>query len=352
MLGGDAQGAIRRDSERTIVAAKLARAFRAKYGPEQGERLVQTCSLRPALEYLSGVGWVVEGDVARGVREIGRYEVFPRMVRRDGVWRIQLPPQPPPADAKINKNDEDLLKRRRDVLEHLDKYPTVGSIVEMLESVRWDERDPTTKEYVAEMEKQVRTAERILATRPTTSPEEAFMANFAIMLRRLSAARFAENPVESAKFYVADGDDGSYTLAREKRSIAIHHLLEAADKEIGGDAGKIEYEFQLTDVADDLTGLAMIEWKVDGDRAVGVKPEGLGERQFWMPTLKRVDGQWKIDVTEEMNGKPKQAKARADEEAARLEQITRRVERDEFKTADQLREVLKKLGIKGSGKPM
>jgi hypothetical protein len=169
---------------------------------------------------------------------------------------------------------------------------------------------------------------------------------------QLSAALVHEDAAAAAKFYVADGDDGAYVLARETRALAIHQLIEAADKEIDSGAERVSSELQLLDVADDPYGLAMIEWKVRGERAIGAKPEGVGEDPFWLPTLRKVGDTWKIDVTEETGGNAKQAAKRAREETVKIQQITQQVKQLKFKKLDDLKAALIAAGIKGANKPM
>jgi hypothetical protein len=359
-------GATRRQfAERAVADRKLAKALVAKFGPEQGERLEADCGLRAMwLDIYRQVPWVVDGDVARAAidqdRYGHRYDVGMRMIRGGGVWRIQYPPADLVEWRRPKTEDEKKLdgwiaeraRRENDVLAHLDQYPTPGSVLEVLQYARVEERQSDGEKRTKEVDQQVRDARKQLATRPAATTEEAFDQQMGMTILELSAALVHQDAAAAAKFYVADGDDGDYALARETRALAIHQLVEAADKQIDSGAERLIHELQLLDVADDLYGLAMIEWKVQGERAVGAKPEGVGEEAFWLPTLRKVGGAWKIDVTKETGGDPKQAARRAHEETVKIQQIIQQVKELKFKKLDQLKGALVGAGIKGANKPM
>ena len=108
----------------------------------------------------------------------------------------------------------------------------------------------------------------------------------------------------------------------------------------------------LLDVADDLYGLAMIEWKVEGNQAIGTAPSGMGADEFWLPKLRKVGGGWKIDVTGETDDKPKQAAVRAIEETKKIDRLTREVKELKFNNFEQFKAAVIKAGIKGANRPM
>jgi hypothetical protein len=299
---------------------------------------------------------VIDGDVARAAldqdRYGHRYDVALRMIRRGGIWRIELAPRDL-LSARPSGSDAERARRENDVIAHLDRYRTPGSVLEVLDPVRAGEPKVNRNETVRQANQQIDEARKRLATQPASNPREKFDQEMQVTLLKLTAALVAGDAPAAAKFYLADGDDDqSYALAREQRALAVHRLSEAADKEIDSGAERIIHEMQLIDVADDLYGLAMIEWTVQGDKAVGKNPQGIGDESFWVPKLRRVGGVWKIDVTDEVNGNPKQAVQRAKEETRLIEQLTDEVNKLKFSNLEQLKAALIKSGVKGPAKPM
>src|SRR5205814_10480042 len=137
---------------------------------------------------------------------------------------------------------------------------------------------------------------------------------------------------------------GSYTLAHIQRTLVINELIEAASREIGGDAARPLYE--LRDESDDMYGMAMLNWKVDGDRAMGWRDEKPEKGAAPDAKLRKVNGIWKIDITDTTNGDPKAAAARAQDETSKLKLLTEQVKLSKFKTADQLNKAMSNAGFK------
>src|SRR5205823_5608575 len=119
---------------RLIADRKLAKALLAKFGPEQGARLVRDCSLGTKEMWLGGyrdAAWVVDGEVARAALDRPAfYDVLKRMTRTGGIWRIEWPAQnlgewrrPQTEDEKsLDRWIADRPRRENDVLAHLDRY--------------------------------------------------------------------------------------------------------------------------------------------------------------------------------------------------------------------------------------
>src|SRR5205814_708801 len=201
----------------------------------------------------------VDGDVARAAfPDQRRYDVLLRMVRGgDGVWRIQSPPINAGEWRRSKLEHEQQLERwtaerpqrEKDVLEHLDKYPTPGSVLDELDVVRAEAKTERAKQP-QEAQREVESVRKEIATQPAATPQEEFGQQMRVALSELGAAFTSHNPEAAAKFYYVQGDDGSYALAREKRTLATAQLIDAADREIDSGAERVAYELQLIDLAD------------------------------------------------------------------------------------------------------
>jgi hypothetical protein len=355
---GDGGAARRHLAGRLVADHALAKALLAKFGAEQGRRLIQECGLTYAhgsLDMHRRARWVVEDDVARAVMPYGRYDVAVRMVRASGAWRIEWvaenigwQPDKTDDDKERDRWEQSRPQREMDVLKHLDRYPSPRSILTALSENYARQKQPDQEISAKEMDRRIAEARRQIATHPATSTRQAFEYEFGISMLQFSAAALRGDAKSASKYYFADGDDGAYALARVRRRLAIDELYEAVGKEIGGDAFQARYG--LTDVADDLYGLAMLNWEVQGDRARGWLNE---QHDGTVPeaSLRKQDGMWKIDVSDETNGDPKSAATRAQEETRKLQQLTEDVKRLNFKNAEEFKKALQESGVKGAGRP-
>lgn len=351
MIGGDDNGAFRRMAEQMILERKVEKAVRARFAPDQAERIVQEGSLRPGRPshlavYQNVEGWAVDGDVARGALKEPLYDVVRRMVRRDGIWRIQYPPRSTIAslnDPEERRKQQARMTSLQELLDHPDRFATAGDVLEMLE--------PTRKEVAAqqadagaEARKQLEEMRREMAKNPPQTPEEAEEHALALAFWEMGTALASKDAKEAAKYYFAEGDNGSYALARQNRLLAVIDLKHAVSREIG-ESDLVE--FDLTNLADDIYGLFMTELKIQGDRAV---PTGETHGE-WIPPIRKIAGQWKIDVSEEAAGNPKESAKRADEETKKIRELTAQVKAGRFTNMDQLRKAMMDAGIKGLGTP-
>src|SRR6185437_4568658 len=195
--------------------------------------------------------WVVDGDVARAVLDQNRYghryDASKRMIRAGRIWRIELPPtdlgewrRPKSENEKeLDRWIADAARRENDVLAHLDKYPTPGSVLDALEFTSASERRSDDKTLAKQADEEARQARKRIATQPAATTQEAFDRQMGILRLELTAALGRHDAATAAKFYIADGDDGAYAVARETRRLAIDELAEAAHKEIDAGASSV-----------------------------------------------------------------------------------------------------------------
>jgi len=278
-------------------------------------------------------GWAVDGDVARAVLPQHWYNVGMQMMRRDGVWRICWIA----GNDQDQKNEIDRAQRAQQVLNNLDKYSTPGAVLRALNNTY--AQQPDRAQSLKTMRQQLAEAERQAATQPAQSADEQFHRDLGMLYGHVAIAFLSENPQEAAKYYYAEGDDGSYTLARERRALAARDLEEAAGAEVGAGAG-----VTLTTLADDLYGLMMVQWSFTDDAAISKGgPDGA-------PMLRKINGMWRIDVSPETNGDPKQAAKEAQHDAEQIAKLTARVKNGEFKTADSFHQAVRAARIKGFAK--
>jgi hypothetical protein len=348
MMGGDDAGVLRAMAEQAVLERKVEHLVRARFPPEQAERIVRDASLRRGLlvMYQNVDGWVEDGDVARAALKERWYDVVRRMVRRDGVWRIEWPPRS--TIASLNDPAEERKQQARmgalqEVLDHPERFATPGALLDALDENRREaaqEVDPA-----AEARLQIEQMRKEMANNPPRTPQEAEEQALGLAILELGAAVAAKDAHAAARYYFAAGDDGSYALARERRVLAAMEFSAAASKELGNDAGSLLTEFGLISAADDLYGLLMSEPKIQGDdRAIPRVEQG---EDGWMPVFRKSAGQWKIDVTEETGGNPQAAAKRAEDEAKKLAELTAQVKAGKFSTVDQLRKAMKDAGITG-----
>lgn len=347
MSGGDDDGFLRRMAEQAVLEKKVENAIRARYPQDQAERIVKEGSLRRGLlnMYENVDGWVVEGDVARAALKERWYDVVRRMVRRDGIWRIQYPPRSTMAslnDPDERHRQEARMKALQEVLDHPGRFATAGALLDELNLSRKEMAQEV--DVAAAARQQLEQIKQEIAKNPPRTPEEADEQELGLSLWELGVAVACKDAKEAAKHYFAEGDDGSYALARENRLLAAFELIVAVDKEIDSGAGSLLYEFKLSNLADDVYGLFMSELKIQGDRAVPTSGDLQGE---WVPGIRKIAGEWKIDVTDETGGKPKDAAKRAEDEARKLAELTIQVRAGKFSNLDQLRKAIKDAGIRG-----
>jgi hypothetical protein len=91
----------------------------------------------------------------------------------------------------------------------------------------------------------------------------------------------------------------------------------------------------------------MTELKIQGDRAV---PTGDTHGE-WVPPIRKIAGEWKIDVSEETRGSAKDAAEQADSDTKKIKELTTQVNAGKFSNLDQLRKAMKDAGIKGLKSP-
>ena len=363
-------GDVRASADLEVLKRKLDRALHAKFGPAQGDRLVNSCNLATATitDGYANVQWAVDGDVARGLRDGVRLDPLVRMRRRAGRWRIERPFGRLPADVLSGRERAAALEVGRsiaadtakdaDVLAHLDRYPDPGSVLDELDVVQseYAHRDPAKAQADAAARRaeaiaSFARAEREFVDRRATMPQtERDQTEIQLSFQRqLFAAAAATRPVS---LYVADGDPGGgYVVAREHRNEAAVALWSAADRNVDSGAAALAYEFTLTDAADEPLAMMTSTWTIDGDRATGRSPAGVG-RPFWVPPLRRVAGAWKVDLTDETAGDPAAAAKRAEAEAVAIERVTADVQALRFQTLDDVRAALRAAHVRGTGKPM
>jgi hypothetical protein len=357
------------DARLWVSGHKLAKALRSKFGPIQGDRLVQECFLdtRNATIQYSNVQWVIDGDVARGVWAGRRFDPFLRMLRRNGVWRIELPPDRFGAatpKSEVDRRQKDLADgntkeaKIQEVLTNLNRYPDPGSILDELNPASSDEahRDPKKDQTDAQAQHDEQLAElgkakrEFATTQASLTPQDRAKQEFAFSFMD----QVLHNPHGDAipdSIYTADGPDGpAYIRARLHRRDAAGELSQAATREVDSGAGKLLYDFTLIDAADDYIACLEIEWTFTGDRATGKMPDV--SQPFWIPKLHKIGKDWKIDLTDETNGNPSAAAARAETETKSIEKITTDVKALKFQTLDQVVTAMKAADIHGTGKPM
>ncbi|CAN5498893.1 hypothetical protein BH09PLA1_BH09PLA1_21480 [soil metagenome] len=352
VMGGDDDGFVRTLAEEAVLEKKVEKMIRAKFPQEQAERVVkEVLSRRSVLAgYESVAGWVEDGDVARAALKKGWYDVMRRTVRRDRIWRIQFPPR---NTMRFREYEEDKLrqvarmKSLQEALDHPEHFATAGELLEAL--------DPARRERAAEevdaggaARRQFEEMKREMAKNPPKTPKEREEYELGLALWEIAVAAASKDAPAAAKHYFAKGDDGSYTLARTNRSLAARDLIIAADKEVAGGAQSLSVEFNLYNLADDIYGLLMLELQIQGDRATPKSGDPDGE---WIPGVRKIDGVWKIDVTHETAGNPKDAAKRAEAESRKLEALTTQVKAGKFTNLDQLRKAMKEAGIKGAATP-
>jgi hypothetical protein len=237
MMGGD-DGGLLRMAEQTVLERKVENAIRARFNPDQAERIVKDGFSRrgPLDMYERNVtGWAVEGDVARGVLKEPRYDVALRMTRRDGIWRIQLPPR---STMPQFDNAEEKLRqaaRRRalqEVLDHPERFAKASAVLEALDPSR---KEAAEVDVAAAARNRLEEIRQEMAKNPPRTPEEAEERALGLDLWEIGVALASKDAKEAARHYFAEGDDGSYVLARENRLIAAAELASAANREIGGE---------------------------------------------------------------------------------------------------------------------
>src|SRR5439155_11030209 len=97
---------------------------------------------------------------------------------------------------------------------------------------------------------------------------------------------------------------------------------------------------------DDLYSLAMLHWKVQGDRAVGSRNEEGADESPPDAKLRKIGVTWKIDVSDETEGDPKASAKRADIETEKVEKLIVEVKRLKFSNGAQFKKALDQSGLK------
>lgn len=365
----DPQGP-RASAQYNIARRKLDLALHQRFGQEQGDRLVSECVLdtKQAVMRFPNVQWSIDGDVARGIRDGVRYDPNLRMVRRDGKWRIEWPKperrqRPTTEMAQMMKQrGMDLADRTRlinDILEHPEKYPDPGSIVDQLSIANGPDRrqdEVAARSRLAEEKQHLEQQARELAeTADKLPPDERTEREIGLSLgRQLLAAESDPAGAALAAMYFTEGDaNGAYARARARRVRATHNLMQAVGRQIGLNGEGLPRQFTLLDAADDWMMLSAVQWKaVQGGTAIGLLPEHIRDEQVWLPSLRKVGDEWKLDVSDETLGDPAAAAKRVEAEAKVIEHITEQVKTLKFKTYDQVIAALKAADVRGTGKPM
>jgi hypothetical protein len=247
-----------------------------------------------------------------------------------------------------------------DVLANPDKYPDPGSIVDVLSPARADQtrdvqqqaaREPTRR---AEDNARLEQAERELARDAAgLAPEERVKREIELSLSR--QLRNEDHP--DAVYFVEDDPTGAYANARAHRAKATAALAEMFDRQIGavgnaGSGGQLLREFNLLNSVDDFMLMSSIEWSPTGDSAVGVLPEHMRDQKLWLPTLRKVGRDWKIDISDEIIGNAGNTAARAEKEAVAIEQVTKQIRTMKLKTYEQVRDALRAANVQGIGKAL
>lgn len=337
-------------ADRLILSKKIESAIRARFPTEQGNTLAETFGLKNSIlrRYLIAV-WTVDGNTARvDFRPPDqRYDAATLLTKIDGLWCLEFRTLPIPKP----KNAEKIyLKELRKILANIPSYATVGDLREAINAARTP--DPRTTSRPAkltpaeELERTLaalRQAEAQIPPGPQNEPDRIRLATlFACAHATLGTAQ------DAARFYYAAGDDGSYTVARLQRFQAGRDLELAAYKQL--DVSGLSDSLGLANEADDSFTFRMLSWTVTGDTATPNPLGGDNLSRIWLPKMKKVAGQWRIDVSEEIATTPQHEAARAAAEAVAIQTITTQLNSGQFQTIQSLRTALTNANIKGNTK--
>jgi hypothetical protein len=302
-LHEDAAGARARriHAECYVLDGQLRKALVSKFPDGQGAQLAEQHYLRNAWLRFYQINWVVDGDVARGTSKDMPYDSARRMIHEGGIWRIQLPPVEFD-DRIVAKNEQQKeeqqrqareMQRKQDVLGHLDRYKTPSAVAEALNEPAEQAHEMTGDE----VRKRIAEAKKFAATQPLPKSERDKL-EVDVSLMELGAALIDKDYPAAASWYFAEGDDGSYVLARVKRMMAWRALSDVSGRELSGTTGNLR-GFYWPAECDDGFSMLLRQWKIHGDRAVGPKEAEEAGADPHQPRMRLVNGKWKIDITNE-----------------------------------------------------
>lgn len=321
------------------LVARVGRMFPAA----DARRVLQRRGLPPDgwLQACRKARWVVEGDVARNASEPATrwQQAGTRIVRGDdGAWRLEMPGVP----GAQGRPDPD----------------TLTALQERLARAR---RGAAGMDYGGASTGLLCVLEELTAKRPATTAAgqpagldagDRELRDIGRSLEAMARAVLAGRAEEAARYVYADRDHGgAYAAARQKRAVATIRLLRALGKHVEPPRG-LERELGLVDLADDVVGLAMVEWVVDGDLAIGARPAGVTIRQLWVPDLRKIGNVWKVDVTVETDENPAEAARRAEDETAKIMAVTGQITGEQVPallTLEEVRQALRKAEVWGVG---
>jgi hypothetical protein len=183
------------------------------------------------------------------------------------------------------------------------------------------------------------------------SPAERTQAGITFSIFKQAYVLGTKGP--PAELYFSQGDHSDdYAHARSHRLNAWKALVDIVNHKVDGGAVNLEYEFTMKNAADDFMLFPMSQWTINGDIATAPPPENNDPKTFWMPKLRKIGNDWRIDVTDETDGDPDADAKRAEREVISLESITQQVNSLKLKTLDDVRAALRAADIHGTGKSM
>jgi hypothetical protein len=248
----------------------------------------------------------------------------------------------------------DRTQKIQNVLAHMDRYPDPGSIIDALKQYDPQYIDP--QQYKAGRQQQLaalaQAQQKFDSEKAKMSPQERGTTEISLSLGQQVYSGPDAFSMPADVYFVSGEHGGDYVKARAHRAVATIAFTKAVDREVDDGGDDLARAFTLTDGADDFMAFAEAQWTVSGDVATAPPPGNNDPSIFWMPPLRKVGNDWKIDITEETDGDVAAAAIRAEQEAQSLEAITRKVNAMHFDDLDQVRAALRAAGIRGTGKSM
>ncbi len=363
---GQISASIRMWAELMIDSVKLNKSLHDRFGKEQGDRLAKECMLTrlTGAEGIvpSNLKWIVDGDVAHALRGNRRENIF-RMLRRDGKWRIEQPPArfEKIAEQRFGRDDIFMTKlaKMKEILAHPEKYPDPGSVFDAIgfhpnEDMRPNspEHEAAATQQAAETRDAIARNEKDLAEQRVKLPaDEVVKREIGLSLSKqiYKDGKPATEPVET--MYFVDGRGGSdYVHARFDRVRACNELAVAMSRQIGSGADGVLHQFDITNSSDDMMMLGMSGIAIVSPDRANFVPEDKSQAGQWEVPLRKVNGEWRIDLSDETANNPTASAIRAESEATAIRHIIDEVNQRHLTTADAVAAELRVAGVKGTGK--
>ncbi len=210
--------------EEEITARKLTEAIRARFTPEQAQRLIRDAALSASwLAPFRNARWSVDGNVAHMADNSERpYEPWMRMIRGKDGWQIELPAEDPAEAMQAAKRGEKtrrqaMVKRtalRKEVLAHIDQFKVPGTLLDALNPAPKGQPEWNPEQYAKQMEEKIAAWQKQQATQPAPTTKEAKEQGIGLTFMRLSVALARKNVREAAKYYYAAGEGGEVYVLR------------------------------------------------------------------------------------------------------------------------------------------